>query len=142
MTSQSFWGINLGRDPKLRAADSDREATADRLRRSHAEGRLDTNELQQRLERCYDAKTLGQLDELVTDLPREPTAGQRAPRRGLGFWNWRAIPFIPILVALIVVCAVTGHHAPWLFVALAFLLYRLRWRRMGMGGRRSPGDWA
>ena len=41
MTSQSFWGINFGRDPKLRAADSDRERVAERIRQSHAEGRLE-----------------------------------------------------------------------------------------------------
>ena len=45
VNNQSFWGINFDRDPALRAADSDREHVAERLRQSHAEGRLDTTEL-------------------------------------------------------------------------------------------------
>jgi hypothetical protein len=40
--------MNAGRPP-LRAADADREAIADRIRTGHAEGRLDTAELEERL---------------------------------------------------------------------------------------------
>jgi hypothetical protein len=143
MTNQSFWNFGFGRDPKLRAADADREAIAEGLRRSHAEGRLDTDELQHRLERCYEAKTLGELDELVTDLPREgPDERAQGPR--LGPLRWRLAPLIPILIALIAICAVTHHHAFWLLVPLAFLAYRMcwwRWRPSRMAGGRGPGTW-
>jgi hypothetical protein len=141
MTDQSFWNFGFGRDPKLRAADADREATAEALRRSHAEGRLDTSELQQRLERCFEAKTLGELDELVTDLPRQG-AEERAPGPRLGPPPWRLAPLIPFLVALIVICAVTHHHAFWLLIPLGFLVYRMcwwRWRPSRMVGARGPG---
>jgi hypothetical protein len=143
MTNQSFWGMHFGRDPKLRAADADREATAEQLRRSHSEGRLDTTELQQRLERCYEAKTVGELDELVTDLPRE---GAEERTRGPHFpsWRWRLAPLIPLLIALIVICAVTGHHFFWLLIPVAFLVYRMwwwRWRPARMAGGRGPGAW-
>jgi hypothetical protein len=143
MTNQSFWNFGFGRDPKLRAADADREAIAEGIRRSHAEGRLDTDELQHRLERCYEAKTLGELDELVTDLPREgPDERAQGPR--LGPLRWRLAPLIPILIALIAICAVTHHHAFWLLIPLVFLAYRMcwwRWRPSRMAGGRGPGTW-
>lgn len=141
MTNSSFWGLGFGRDPHLRAADADRETTAERLRRAHTEGRLDTSELQQRLERCYEAKTLGDLDELVTDLPHESEA--KPPPRFAPL-RWRLAPLFPLLVALIVICAVTGHHGFWLLIPLAFLLYRVccwRWRPSRMVGGRGPGAW-
>ena len=52
-----------GRNPDLRAADQDREAIADALREQHLAGRLDTDEFQERLDRCYAAKTYGELDD-------------------------------------------------------------------------------
>lgn len=144
MTSQSFWGINFGRDPKLRAADSDRERVAERIRQSHAEGRLDTTELQQRLERCYEAKTVGELDELVTDLPLETDADEQRDRRSFGFWRWRLVPLVPIVIALIVVCAVTGHHVLWPLILLAFLAFKMSWwrpRPPRMVGGRGSRNW-
>jgi hypothetical protein len=142
MSSQYHWSQIFGRDPDLRAADADREATADRLRQSHAEGRLDTDELQQRLERCYEAKTLGELGQLVTDLPREAAGNERSRR--LKPWRWRLAPFAPLLVALIVVSAVTGHHLFWLFIPLAFFFWRMcwwRWRPWRTAGRMGPDEW-
>lgn len=139
MTNQSFWGLGFGRDPKLRAADSDREAAAERLRRSHVEGRLDTTELQQRLERCYEAKTLGELDELVTDLPPENAGDSTRPR--FAPLRRRLMPLMPILIALIAICAVTGGHHFWLLIPLIFIVYRLSWWRWRpwrpVGGRGS-----
>jgi hypothetical protein len=142
MASHYHWSQIFGRDPSLRAADADREATAERLRQSHAEGRLDTDELQQRLEHCYEAKTLGELGQLVTDLPRE-TAGSERPR-GLRPWRWRLAPFAPLLVALLVVSAVTGHHLLWVFIPLAFFFWRMcswRWRPWRTAGRAGPDEW-
>jgi hypothetical protein len=56
----------------LRAADADREAIADRLRVAAGEGRIDLAELDERLDRAYTAKTYGELEVLVADLPRQP----------------------------------------------------------------------
>jgi hypothetical protein len=143
MTNQSLWGLGFGRDPKLRAADGDREATAERLRRGHAEGRLDTTELQQRLERCYEAKTLGELDELVADLPLE-RAEERISLPRLLPLRWRLAPLIPVLVALIAICAVTGRHTLWLLIPLAFVASRMcwwRWRPSRIVGARGPRSW-
>jgi hypothetical protein len=56
-------------DPQLRASDDDRDRTASLLREHHAAGRLDADEFQQRLDATFEAKTLGQLQELLADLP-------------------------------------------------------------------------
>jgi hypothetical protein len=53
----------------LRASDADRERVAEALRQHHVEGRLDAEELTQRLDQAYAAKTLGDLDVITTDLP-------------------------------------------------------------------------
>ena len=53
----------------LRAADADREQVAERLRRAAAEGRLLTEELEERLGAALSAKTYGELDAIVSDLP-------------------------------------------------------------------------
>ena len=57
-----------------RAADADREAVAEQLRVAAAEGRLDFEELDDRLGQAYTAKTYGQLRALVADLPAQPAA--------------------------------------------------------------------
>ncbi|MFI5826063.1 DUF1707 domain-containing protein [Streptomyces sp. NPDC051578] len=54
----------------LRAADVDREAVAEQLRVAAGEGRLGLAELEERLDRTYAAKTYGELDVLVADLPQ------------------------------------------------------------------------
>ncbi|WP_051472099.1 DUF1707 domain-containing protein [Patulibacter minatonensis] len=55
--------------PALRASDADRERVADQLRRHTAEGRLDPDELDDRLSGTYAARTVGELEELTADLP-------------------------------------------------------------------------
>jgi hypothetical protein len=56
-------------DPRLRASDSDRDRTATMLREHHAVGRLDADEFNERLDKAFAAKTIGELDELTADLP-------------------------------------------------------------------------
>jgi hypothetical protein len=74
-------------DPRLRASDADRERTAQLLREHHAVGRLTVEEFNERLEKTFAARTLGELDELLADLPaidlyQLPSAGIRPTRRG------------------------------------------------------------
>ena len=56
-------------DPRIRASDADRDRVATLLREHHAAGRLTAEEFHERMDRALDAKTLGELDELMTDLP-------------------------------------------------------------------------
>jgi len=144
MTNQYLWDRVIGRDPDLRAADADRERTAQRLRTAHAEGRLDIDEFQQRLDGCFEAKTLGQLSVLVRDLPRPQEPRRHAMSRVLAFPRGIAIPFLAIVFALIVVSSAIGHLGLWLWIALAFLFWRMSWwqrrRRRWAGARRGWDD--
>lgn len=65
----------------MRAADVDRERFAARLRQALDEGRLTLDELDDRLREVYAAKTFGDLDRLVADLPAPAPAehSQLAP---------------------------------------------------------------
>ncbi|KAB8167279.1 DUF1707 domain-containing protein [Streptomyces sp. 3MP-14] len=58
-------------DPRagLRASHADREAVAERLREAAGEGRLDMEELEERLELALTARTYGELIPLTADLP-------------------------------------------------------------------------
>jgi hypothetical protein len=58
----------MGRD-EMRAGDGDRQAVADKLKQALDEGRLDLVEYDERLQRTYAAKTYGDLNGLLDDLP-------------------------------------------------------------------------
>jgi Domain of unknown function (DUF1707) len=146
MTNHSLWARIEGPDPNLRAADADRERIAERLRTSHAEGRLETAELQDRIERCYQAKTLGELSALVKDLPRPDDRNELRPAGWFPPWRWSLPPLLPILVALAVISAATGHHhhLVWLWIPIVFLFWRMRWWRHHSrltAARRGGNDW-
>jgi hypothetical protein len=59
----------------LRASDADRDRVAEVLRAAAADGRLGLDELDERLERLYAAKTYGELVPVVEDLPDVPRLG-------------------------------------------------------------------
>jgi Domain of unknown function (DUF1707) len=128
------------RDRTLRAADDDREAVAGILREQHLAGRLDTDEFQERVDRCYGARTYAELDQLVADLP----AAQRAASTPSSGRSWRrpAIALLPLLIAIV---ALSNGHLLWLALPLLFfgvrpLLWRSAGRRFGPGfaGCRTP----
>jgi hypothetical protein len=63
------------RDRSIRASDADRERVA-RILRDHAVvGRLTTEDLDERTGRAFGARTLRELDALLSDLPRERRHG-------------------------------------------------------------------
>jgi Domain of unknown function (DUF1707) len=53
----------------LRASDADREAVSERLRVAAGDGRISLEELDERLDKAYKAKTYADLDVLIADLP-------------------------------------------------------------------------
>ncbi|MBD0422903.1 DUF1707 domain-containing protein [Streptomyces sp. NPDC052309] len=63
---------------ELRASDADRDRIADMLREALAEGRLTAEEHAERVEGVLAAKTVGELDVFVRDLPAAH-AGHTAP---------------------------------------------------------------
>jgi hypothetical protein len=57
-------------DPqRLRASDADREAIAEKLREAAGDGRLTMDELDERLDAVYAAKTYAELEPITHDLP-------------------------------------------------------------------------
>ncbi|MFD7260824.1 DUF1707 domain-containing protein [Streptomyces sp. NPDC059874] len=55
--------------PELRASDADRDRVVERLRDAVAEGRLDMEEFEERLEAAYKSRTYAELEPLTRDLP-------------------------------------------------------------------------
>ncbi|WP_229924550.1 DUF1707 SHOCT-like domain-containing protein [Streptomyces sulfonofaciens] len=62
----------------MRASDADRERVAEHLRDAVAEGRLDMEEFQERLEATYRARTYGELAPITRDLPAAGGGGALA----------------------------------------------------------------
>jgi hypothetical protein len=128
------------RDRSLRAGDRERDTVAEMLREQHLAGRLQSDEFQERLDRCYAAKSYRELDALVADLPgEEPT--RSAPRP----WRSPVLALVPLVIAAV---ALSGGRLLWLAIPLFFfvgrpLLWRSAGRRsgwgsMGCGARQSP----
>jgi Domain of unknown function (DUF1707) len=65
------------RNSQVRASDAEREEVVAFLRESLAEGRLTVDEFGERMDATYSAKTYGDLDLLMADLPRRPYLGSR-----------------------------------------------------------------
>jgi hypothetical protein len=65
----------MGSNPSLRASDAERDSAAAQLRDHYADGRLDVDEFRERLDRVYTARTHGELDHALVDLPRAPLPG-------------------------------------------------------------------
>lgn len=55
----------------MRVSDAEREEAAERLRVAAGDGRLDLQELEERLEQTYAARTYGELESLILDLPAD-----------------------------------------------------------------------
>jgi uncharacterized protein DUF1707 len=98
----------------VRASDADRERVAEILRRETGDGRLTPEELSARLDGAFAARTLGDLQALISDLPEgnvDPMAefmagvmktGMRAARIGViaGVGATIAGVAVPLLIGL------------------------------------------
>lgn len=65
------------RSASLRVSDQDRDGVIAQLNRHAGEGRLTLEELEERVEQAFNARTRGELEPLTRDLPTAP--GQAAP---------------------------------------------------------------
>jgi hypothetical protein len=125
---------------RLRASDADREHIAERLRQAAAEGRLLAEELEQRLAAALRARTYGELDAVVADLP----VSRRAPNPAVPLL--RPAVAITIAVATVAVLAaaalvITGLLTAWgIWMLIAWWAFGGRCRRSGRLLRRG-GPW-
>lgn len=142
----------MASDAKMRASDADRDQVAAALREHHAAGRLTTEEFEERLEQAFAAKTLGDLDGLMADLPtvdleqlrealaaQRPTVGPAEERPDEFVRAWRAVwrPWLVISLFFFVLWLVSGaNDGPWfvfpsLVAGVVLMLNRLRSPRDG-----------
>ncbi|GAB3464783.1 DUF1707 SHOCT-like domain-containing protein [Actinophytocola sediminis] len=73
-------------DPRdMRVSNDERERVAQFLHNAMAEGRLTVSELEERLDKVYEAKTYGDLEPITRDLPagQQPTAMQAPASQAL-----------------------------------------------------------
>ena len=120
--------------PSVRIGTAERDAAASALSEHFAAGRLDQDELEERLDRAYAAKTGADLEPLFQDLPRPglPVAATQpdrasAPRRS----NGRTALLIAVLVFAVL----------WVVVVKIppFFLFPLVWIFVARGHRGRRG---
>lgn len=133
----------MARRSALRASDADRERVADRLRQATAEGRLLAEELEERLGAAFSARTYGQLDAIVSDLPGAPSGRRQRPYpiAQITIASVLLLVFVmPVLVAVLVAAlfVLATVLTSWgLLIAVAVLLFRSR-RCRGWERRARP----
>ena len=69
----------------VRVGDADREAIAAQLREHYADGRLTLEELNERLDQAFAAKTKADLNTVMRDLPQAAGTGAGMPYAGTGW---------------------------------------------------------
>lgn len=150
----------MATEGRIRASDADRDRIAAALREHLAAGRLTTAEFEERLDKAYAAKTLGELDDLMADLPEidleglpgtsldraaggRPSPGQRSggpvearpgrfsPARRAAWESWLGISLL-----LFVIWVVSGAGGSLWLLWVPALLGALLLRRWIM---RAPG---
>ena len=155
----------MGRD-EMRAGDSDREAVASKLKTALDEGRLELDEYDERLQKTYTAKTYGDLNGLLDDLPgtvptqqsqvqgyRPPSApvsepSAAPPQRSGAEQTARWVgPYAGLFVISTIIWAITcissgelNYFWPvWMLIPLLFGVYgRVFGNRGGGGGIGNP----
>ena len=132
----------MARRATLRASDADREQVAERLRHAAGEGRILAEELEERLETVFSARTYGELDPVVADLPGTTPARRR--ERSASVFRYGPLPIValvfllPVIVSMLIaaVVVITTLFAAWgLVLALGWWVFGQH-RRYGPPGRR------
>ncbi len=117
-------------NPEMRASDADRDRVAAALREHCAQGRIDVEELDERLEGVYSARTLGDLQRVTNDLPEEdmyelpvPAWRQSTPARRTGGvvtpglmrtgWATYATVNLMCIVIWLLTAVPSGAWYPW-----------------------------
>ncbi len=144
-------------DDRIRASDADRERVTARLRDHYAEGRLTSEELDERTTAALHATTFGDLRRVMADLPDPVLTPQGAPglqRAGTPWLARRRGPrFLPVLLLVLLFAVLAPGPGGWMLFAffklflifwlvtglVAFVFARRFRRRMSQGG---PGGYA
>jgi hypothetical protein len=105
------------RRPKseIRVSDHERERAVETLRRQFAAGRLESDELEDRIELAYAARTRGDLQRLMADLPsdRGLAIAKRTYDSGQAAWRGHAASYVGVNGGLVALWAATGGGEFW-----------------------------
>jgi len=133
----------MARDAALRASDADRDAVAERLRAAAVEGRLDADELEQRVHVALRARTYGQLQQLLDDLPDAPRSWRGRPRLAGRPTTTAVVLAVRVLVFLVLATVVIGlmvlAAAWWMLWIVVWFVMCDRHRRFAPPPRRRGG---
>jgi hypothetical protein len=121
----------VARRSTLRASDADRDGVIDRLREAAGEGRLAAHELEQRIATAFQARTYGELDATVADLPSHqvPTRRRATGKRAVA--SVRAHPAL-LLLAIPVAMAMVA-----VMIAMAVVAVTVTVLALALGHRRA-----
>ena len=126
---------------ELRASDADRERTATLLRRHTGAGRLTPEELDERLDGAYAARTVAELEALVHDLPAESSpapparsSAREAARRRLLQAIGQALLVSAAAIAIWLATGAGGSFWPkWIVLVSAIRIAFSAWSELGPG---------
>ncbi len=132
-------------DDHIRVSDADRDRVTARLREHFAEGRLTSDELDERISAALNAKTFGDLRPLMADLPEPVPAPPRAAHpRPVGPPPWVAHRRGPRLMPLLMLVALVALVAPagggWLVLGL-FKVVLMVWLVSCLVGAFALAGW-
>ena len=88
------------RDSDLRASHEERERVVDQLRIHAGEGRLELDELEERIDAALKARTRGELVALMRDLPRMRRGVSEGRHRAVARVSM-ALAFLPLALAIL-----------------------------------------
>ncbi len=136
-------------DDRIRVSDADRDHVTTRLREHFGEGRLDHDELDERISAALNAKTAGDLRRVMADLPEPVPVPPHAPWGGGPQWGgshlarpsrggppWMARRRGPRLLPLLLFAlfaVLLSHGGGWLLFGF-FQVLLLFWLATVVGG--------
>ena len=132
--------------PSVRASDADRERVAIQLRDHAGAGRLTPDELAERLDVVYSARTLAELETVLHDLPGDPPVPELVRRRAIArqaliHRAGGALITDALVVGIWLATGAHGNFWPiWVILFTTIALARDAWRRLGPGGVLSDSE--
>jgi uncharacterized membrane protein YccC len=145
-------------EPDLRASDAERERTVAQLRDHFSAGRISEQELDERSDAAYAARTVGELGPLLADLPALPAtparrghdaAHEAAKRRVLQNAGSAALISLVCVVIWVASGASAGFWPIWVMLGVGIRVAFVAWdqlgpaaderRRLGQGSASRPG---
>jgi hypothetical protein len=125
-------------DDRIRASDADRERVTARLRDDYAEGRLTSEELDERTTAALHAKTFGDLRRVMADLPDPllmPVGAPGPQPPGTPGASWlarrRGPRFAPLLLLVLLFAVLAPGPGGWVLFAF-FKLFLVFWLVTGL----------